>query len=437
VDLAFDWACDTEAGFDYVYCILEVEGTETLLQAFDGIDAGSAAFDLAGDLGPAATDYRVKFRFVSDTGWSDEDGSYDAVCAPFVIDGISLVGGGESYACDFEDHVGGWYQPEADFDNPVSEMWLVENRQKLGSDAYLHAEGLMLYHLDQEVAHSALGNTGGASDEAVRGVVVEEADGLFDLLDGDNRGDAGDAWPGSTLKTAFDGASTPSSTSNDGTPTQVAVTGITAVGDDMEATLVGGDPAPVVGGVEPAAAEAEDGEVVLDLSGEAHLRHGATVRLVKEGAPDVDCAVSWIDADTVGVVCDLSGVEGGTYDLVVENPDGQTAVLEGGFLVLTAVATPPVTGPARSFLAQNYPNPFNPRTTIRYQLDRPGPVRIRVVDVRGRLVRLLVDRPQDAGWYQVTWDGTDQAGQAVAGGLYLYQMEAGDFSQQRKLLLVK
>jgi flagellar hook assembly protein FlgD len=88
-------------------------------------------------------------------------------------------------------------------------------------------------------------------------------------------------------------------------------------------------------------------------------------------------------------------------------------------------------------LAQNYPNPFNPSTTIRFQLERGGPVSLRVIDVRGRIVRTLVDDSRDAGWYQVRWNGTDDAGRAVASGLYFYRLRAGSFEDQKKLLLVK
>ena len=91
-------------------------------------------------------------------------------------------------------------------------------------------------------------------------------------------------------------------------------------------------------------------------------------------------------------------------------------------------------------LSQNYPNPFNPSTTIRY--DIPGgsvtvPVRLLVYDIRGRLVRKLVDRDREPGRYQVHWDGRDDRGASVSSGVYLYRIEAGEFKSIRKMVLVR
>ncbi len=88
-------------------------------------------------------------------------------------------------------------------------------------------------------------------------------------------------------------------------------------------------------------------------------------------------------------------------------------------------------------LEQNYPNPFNPSTTISYQLPKAASVKIVIYDLTGRQVRALVNIRQEAGSYSVLWDGRDQAGQAVASGLYIYHLRAGRFTQTRKMLIVK
>ena len=443
VSLSFDWSKDTEAGYDYGLCYFEKDGVETMLAAYDGIGSGNSNFDLTPLLGAAPTSYRIKFRFQSDRGWSDEDGLHDAVCSPMVVDDISLTGGGENYTADFEEHIGGWYQPVDESENPISEKWLVENRQQLGSDLELHGEGLVIQHVDLEVMRSYYGNTGGQGNLMARGVMVEEADDLAQLLSGENRGDDGDVWPGTSFRTIFDSESATNcnSISNSGNATQVAITDIAHSGDDMTANLVGGDPAPSVSGVLPDAhandvpgAEA----VVLDLQGLSETRHGVSVTLVMDGSPDIVADVDWVDRDRVNAVVDLTGAAPGAYDLVLENPDGQTALVSPALQILTAVAAPSGSQlPARSALAQNYPNPFNPSTTIRFQLDRGAPVRLQVIDVRGRVVRTLVNEARDAGWYQVRWNGTDEAGQSVASGLYFYRLRAGEFEDQKKLLLVK
>ncbi|MCE5272340.1 choice-of-anchor D domain-containing protein [bacterium] len=90
-------------------------------------------------------------------------------------------------------------------------------------------------------------------------------------------------------------------------------------------------------------------------------------------------------------------------------------------------------------LAQNSPNPFNPSTTISYQVPdgREVQVRLEVFDLRGRLVTTLVDDLRPAGTYSVFWDGTDSRGGKVASGVYMYRLRAGDFTQTRKMVLLK
>jgi hypothetical protein len=88
-------------------------------------------------------------------------------------------------------------------------------------------------------------------------------------------------------------------------------------------------------------------------------------------------------------------------------------------------------------LSQNYPNPFNPVTTIQYSLPQRSHVVIDVFDILGRQVRRLVNETRSAGAYEVRWDGTDQGGVPVSTGVYLYRIQAGDFVQSRKMLLLK
>ena len=91
----------------------------------------------------------------------------------------------------------------------------------------------------------------------------------------------------------------------------------------------------------------------------------------------------------------------------------------------------------RNRLLQNFPNPFNPTATIRFEIARPEHVRLNVYDIRGRLVRTLVDELRQANSYQVVWDGTNNNGGAVASGVYFYRMTAGSFVQTHKMMLLK
>jgi hypothetical protein len=95
--------------------------------------------------------------------------------------------------------------------------------------------------------------------------------------------------------------------------------------------------------------------------------------------------------------------------------------------------------PAKFSLSANYPNPFNPVTRIRYTVggNQIEPVMLRIYNILGQLVKVLVDEPKDAGSYEVTWNGRDEHGNEVASGIYLYRFEAGDYDQTRKMVFVK
>jgi hypothetical protein len=88
-------------------------------------------------------------------------------------------------------------------------------------------------------------------------------------------------------------------------------------------------------------------------------------------------------------------------------------------------------------LHQNYPNPFNPVTTLRYDLPENSLVNIIIYDLLGREVRTLVNTTQDAGFKSVIWNATNDYGKPVSAGVYLYQIQAGEFVQTKKMVLLK
>lgn len=93
--------------------------------------------------------------------------------------------------------------------------------------------------------------------------------------------------------------------------------------------------------------------------------------------------------------------------------------------------------PEKFALHQNYPNPFNPTTTIRFDLPAAGSVNVSIFNVRGELIRTLVDGDMSAGFHTIRWNGRNNSGQATASGVYFYRLTAGDFSSTRKLLFLK
>jgi hypothetical protein len=93
--------------------------------------------------------------------------------------------------------------------------------------------------------------------------------------------------------------------------------------------------------------------------------------------------------------------------------------------------------PNKFILHQNYPNPFNPVTTLRYDLPEQATVNIIIYDLLGREVRTLVNTTQDAGFKSVIWNATNDYGKPVSAGVYLYQIQAGEFVQTKKMVLLK
>jgi hypothetical protein len=95
-------------------------------------------------------------------------------------------------------------------------------------------------------------------------------------------------------------------------------------------------------------------------------------------------------------------------------------------------------GNPRTFhLAQNAPNPFGDRTTIAYELPKDGKVSLRVFDLNGRLVRVLKDVNEPAGFYTVTWDRRDDAGRETVSGIYFYRLDTPGFSATKKMIVLR
>ncbi len=90
-------------------------------------------------------------------------------------------------------------------------------------------------------------------------------------------------------------------------------------------------------------------------------------------------------------------------------------------------------------LGQNYPNPFNPSTTIHYSI--PGRanerVSLKIYDLRGRLIRTVVDEEKKPGIYFVHWDGRDERGQEVGSGIFLYTIRAGNFKSTKRMTIIR
>ncbi len=88
-------------------------------------------------------------------------------------------------------------------------------------------------------------------------------------------------------------------------------------------------------------------------------------------------------------------------------------------------------------LHPNYPNPFNPETTISFDIPERSRVQLTIYDLLGKKITVLSDGVTVAGSHTIRWSGTDTFGLTVGSGVYILRFDAGEFSQTRKMLLLK
>ncbi|MBZ0177954.1 MAG: T9SS type A sorting domain-containing protein, partial [Melioribacteraceae bacterium] len=143
-----------------------------------------------------------------------------------------------------------------------------------------------------------------------------------------------------------------------------------------------------------------------------------------------------VDALTTSLISDASGmnkISSGKY--AVKNANDFTYkishLLKTGFLP-EAQATNEMNVPKEFVLYQNYPNPFNPSTTIKYQIPRRTNVEIKVFDILGKEIVVLVDEIKEAGRYQINF-----AASKLSSGVYFYQLQSGINIITKKMLLLR
>ena len=93
--------------------------------------------------------------------------------------------------------------------------------------------------------------------------------------------------------------------------------------------------------------------------------------------------------------------------------------------------------PLEFALHDNYPNPFNPTTTLRFDLPELSDITLIIYNMLGQKVRTFDYQNTSAGYHSVTWDATNDLGQPVGAGVYLYQLQTKNFVKTRKMVLLK
>jgi len=122
---------------------------------------------------------------------------------------------------------------------------------------------------------------------------------------------------------------------------------------------------------------------------------------------------------------------------------GSNTLTSGSALLITKPVLPPLTegetiGYSDVFtLSNNYPNPFNPQTTIKFTMGRENKVNLNIYNIKGQLVRQLVNNVYGVGEHQVIWNGQDELGHPAGSGVYFIRMTAGGYSAVRKMVLLK
>jgi hypothetical protein len=132
-----------------------------------------------------------------------------------------------------------------------------------------------------------------------------------------------------------------------------------------------------------------------------------------------------------------SGAGTGTGDAVCANvkfaPWATTRVCE-----IVVDVTLPTSLPTKFVVYEPYPNPFNPSTTIKYALPEPGRLRIAVFDLKGHLIRVLVNEATAAaGIRETVWDGRDTQGRPVSSGVYVCQVTSTKYASTHRVVLIK
>lgn len=139
-----------------------------------------------------------------------------------------------------------------------------------------------------------------------------------------------------------------------------------------------------------------------------------------------------------GKVFKVKILSAGQHRFYCQQHGGAGGVSMSGIINATATsAVQPVSKPASTFtLEQNYPNPFNPATKISFSIPSAQQVTLKVYDLRGREVALLLSRKLNAGSYEVPFNAA-QVSSALTSGVYLYRLQAGDKMQTKKMMLLK
>ena len=379
-----------------------------------------------------------------------------------------------------------------------SRYFLIENRQPVGFDSDINGAGLLIYHIDENQRYGInRWSAGLVNDNAEHKLVdLEEADGLDNLDLYYNSGDSGDPYPGSNNNLIFDDYSYPNSNRYNGEETGISVHNIVSSNSNMIADFIvrkqlgysifydemgisgwgfgSQEPQDSYGGVLFTSEEAgfiteidvgvRSAPVSLQLlvydsfseNVPGNLILSKDVYIESSGWHSESIDSLEIHSNSNFFVCvkingsyaisyDNNGVLSGRSYFSSDGINYNNNISNYGDINIRSkisyeieLETADVHDlPSNFGLKSAYPNPFNPFTSLRYDLPNDGLVNLTVYDMTGRVVKTLVNGSQTAGFKSVLWNATNDRNEPVSAGLYLYTIQAGEFRQTKKMVLLK
>ena len=172
-----------------------------------------------------------------------------------------------------------------------------------------------------------------------------------------------------------------------------------------------------------------------NITADPQFLNGSENFHLNENSPCIDAGTNFLEVDLAGFM--LPGI---TPDTIINLNDQD---YYGAAPDMGATETEFILNienellPNNFALYQNQPNPFNPITTLRYDLPQNEMINITIYDMKGRIIKTLVNSSQTAGHKTIQWNATNDKNKPVSAGLYLYTIQAGEFRQTKKMVLLK
>ncbi|MBC8147204.1 MAG: immune inhibitor A [Bacteroidetes bacterium] len=331
---------------------------------------------------------------------------------------------------------GNWYSDE---------YFIIENRQPIGFDGDFKDQsgqggGLLIYHKDQ---YSIFPNG--------EYIDLEEADGGNDLdIECGDYGSLADFFPGTTDNKSFAPWSNPNSYSHAAAFTDFAVLDINQNGLNISADLYSNSPPKTPSNFRITGRPGESATLRWNANNDPDLQGYKIYR--KSDGQNQFFHIATVSQQTISytdnqVTISRFGPGIATYHITAidnnQNESDPTYDRWVSYNILWKILSENLNIPDEYGLIGNVPNPFNPITTIKYQLPEESIVVLKIYDLMGREIKILINKTENAGFKNVIWDAKDKNGRPVSSGMYFYRLDVvsmesrEEFHKTKKMLLLR